>query len=198
MDLIQRIKDHFSESIQTKIASADTLSTSISQAAKKMADSLIDGHKILACGNGGSACDALHFAGELLNRLERERPSLPAIALTGDIATITAIGNDYSYDDVFSKQVHALGQAGDMLLAITTSGNSANILSAVNAAHDRQVTVIALTGRDGGKIQSILNSDDIEVRVPANRTMRIQEVHLLILHCLCDAIDQLIFGAIEK
>ncbi len=198
MDLIQRIKDHFSESIQTKIESADTLSTSISQAAKKMADCLLDGHKILSCGNGGSACDALHFSGELLNRLERERPSLPAIALTGDIATITAIGNDYSYDEIFSKQVHALGQAGDILLAITTSGNSANILSAVDAAHDRQMTVIALTGRDGGKIQSILNTDDLEVRVPANRTIRIQETHLLILHCFCDAIDQLIFGAIDK
>ncbi len=198
MDLIQRIKDHFSESIQTKIESADTLSTSISQAAKKMADSLIDGHKILACGNGGSACDALHFSGELLNRLERERPSLPAIALTGDIATITAIGNDYSYDEIFSKQVHALGQAGDILLAITTSGNSANILAAVDAAHDRQLSVIAMTGRDGGKLQSMLNSDDVEIRVPANRTIRIQETHLLILHCLCDAIDQLIFGAADK
>lgn len=198
MDLIQRIKDHFSESIQTKIASADTLSTSISQAAKKMADSLIDGHKILACGNGGSACDALHFSGELLNRLERERPALPAIALTGDIATITAIGNDYTYDDVFSKQVQALGQAGDVLLVITTSGNSKNLLTAVEAAHDRQVHVVALTGKDGGKIQSMLNADDVEIRVPANRTMRIQEVHLLILHCLCDAIDQLIFGTSNK
>ncbi len=198
MDLIQRIKDHFSESIQTKIESADTLSSSIYQASKKMADSLLDGHKILSCGNGGSACDSLHFSGELLNRLERERPSLPAIALTGDIATITAIGNDYSYDEIFSKQVHALGQAGDILLAITTSGNSTNLLNAVNAAHDRQVTVIALTGRDGGKIQSILNSNDVEVRVPANRTIRIQETHLLILHCFCDLIDQLIFGASDK
>mgnify|MGYP001590923585 CR=1 FL=1 len=194
MDMIQRIKQHFTESIQTKINSADTLSISISQAAKKMADSLLDGHKILSCGNGGSACDALHFSGELLNRLERERPSLPAIALTGDIATITAIGNDYTYNDIFSKQILALGQAGDILLAITTSGNSANLLTAVNAAHDRQMIVVALTGRDGGKIQAILAPEDIEIRVPANRTIRIQETHILILHCLCDLIDELIFG----
>ena len=194
MDMIQRIKQHFTESIQTKINSADTLSISISQAAKKMADSLLDGHKILSCGNGGSACDALHFSGELLNRLERERPSLPAIALTGDIATITAIGNDYTYNDIFSKQILALGQAGDILLAITTSGNSANLLTAVNAAHDRQMIVVALTGRDGGKIQAILAPEDIEIRVPANRTIRIQETHILILHCLCDLIYELIFG----
>lgn len=198
MDMIQRIKQHFTDSIQTKINSADILSTSISQAAKKMADSLLDGHKILSCGNGGSACDALHFSGELLNRLERERPSLPAIALTGDIATITAIGNDYTYTDIFSKQVLALGQKGDILLAITTSGNSANLLTAVNAAHDRQMIVVALTGRDGGKIQAMLQPADVEIRVPANRTIRIQETHLLILHCLCDLIDELIFGVSDK
>lgn len=198
MDLIPRIKEHFTQSIQTKINSADTLSTSISQAAKTMAEALLDGHKILSCGNGGSACDAMHFSGELLNRLEIERPSLPAIALTGDIATITAIGNDYSYEDIFSKQILALGQAGDVLLAITTSGNSSNILAAVQAAHDRQMNVVALTGRDGGKLPSILENSDVEIRIPSERTIRIQETHILVLHCLCDLIDHQIFGASHK
>lgn len=198
MDTIQLIKEHFTESIQTKIEAADTLATSIDKAGTLMSSALLDGHKILICGNGGSACDALHFSGELLNRLEIERPSLPAIALTGDIAAITAISNDYNYNDIFSKQIHALGQAGDVLIALTTSGNSANILTAIEAAHDRQMSVVTLTGRDGGKAQSILKDCDIEIRVPAERTIRIQETHILILHCLCDIIDQHIFGALAK
>lgn len=198
MDVIQRIKEHFTESIQTKINAADTLATPIAQASKIMSDALLDGHKILSCGNGGSASDAIHFSGELLNRLEIERPSLPAIALVADISTITAIGNDYDYNDIFSKQIHALGQAGDILLALTTSGNSKNILNAVEAAHERQMNVIALTGKDGGIIQSLLKEHDVEIRVPATRTMRIQETHILILHTLCDIIDQQLFGAAKK
>jgi len=195
MDFTQYIKEHFSEHIQIFIQAADTLSITIEKAGKMMAKSLLDGHKILSCGNGGSSCDALHFSGELLNRLEKERPSLPAIALTGDIATITAIGNDYSFDDIFEKQIQALAQAGDIVLAITTSGNSKNILKAVDAAHARQACVVALTGKDGGQISPILNENDIEIRVPIQRTLRIQEVHIFILHCLCDLIDQQIFGS---
>ncbi len=188
------VKAHFAESIQTKINAADVLSDGIAKSGKLMADSLLDGHKILSCGNGGSACDAQHFAAELLNRFERERPSLPAIALTTDTATLTAIGNDYDFTDIFSKQIQALGQVNDILLAISTSGNSKNVLKAIKAAHSRQMRVIALTGRDGGKISSLLGEQDIEIRVPANRTIRIQETHLLVVHCLCDIIEQQIFG----
>lgn len=197
-NLAQCIKNHFTESIQTKIDTADSLVSAIEQAARGLGACLLDGHKILCCGNGGSASDALHFSGELLNRLERERPSLPAIALNADIATMTAIGNDYSFNEIYSKQLCALGQPGDLLLVLTTSGNSQNILEAVKTAHKRQINVVALTGKDGGKLKSILEPPDIEIRVPSSRTMRIQETHELIIHCLCDLVDQLIFGEINS
>lgn len=192
--ILNRIKSNFSESIQTKIHAADSILPVITFAAEKVIQCLLDGHKILSCGNGGSACDALHFSSEMLNRFKHERPSLPAIALTADIATLTAIANDYHYQEIFAKQIRALGQPGDILLAISTSGNSANILQAIKAAHDKKLSVIALTGNDGGKLASILQDDDVEIRVPAYEVARIQETHLLIIHCLCDVVDYQLFG----
>ena len=194
MDIIDQIKNHFSESLELKMRSVEVLPEQIAKAARSMAGCLISEHKILCCGNGGSACDAQHFSGELLNRLEQERPSLPAIALNTEMAAITAIANDYTFDSVFAKQVQALGQPRDVLLVITTSGNSANILRAVEVAHEQQMPVIALNGKDGGKLASLLNENDVEIRVPSNRTIRIQEVHGLVIHCLCDLIDQQLFG----
>jgi len=193
-NMVERIKHNFSESIQTKINAADTMLPIVGLACEKIIQCLLDGHKILSCGNGGSACDALHFSSEMLNRFKHERPSLPAIALTADIATLTSIANDSSYSEVFAKQIRALGQEHDILLAISTSGNSPNILSAIKAAHDRNMLVIAMTGYDGGKIPSILNEHDIEIRVPAHDTARIQETHLLIIHCMCDMVDYQLFG----
>lgn len=192
--ILDRIKHHFSESIQTKINAADSISESIAAACERVVQCLLDGHKIMSCGNGGSACDAMHFSGEMLNRFKHERPSLPAIALTADVSTITSIANDYSYHEIFAKQLRALAQPGDLLLAISTSGNSANILTTIKAAHDRNINVIALTGNDGGKIAELLKEGDIEVRVPATETARIQETHLLIIHCICDVIDYQLFG----
>lgn len=195
--LIEQIKHNFSESIQTKINAADMILPVIAAACEKIVQCLLDGHKILTCGNGGSACDALHFSSEMLNRYKHERPSLPAIALTADVATLTSIANDYHYSDVFAKQIRALGQTGDILLAISTSGNSANILSGIKAAHDRNMIVIAMTGGEGGKIPSTLHENDIEIRVPAFDTPRIQETHLLIIHCMCEAVDLQLFGSGE-
>lgn len=192
--ILDRITHNFSESIQTKIHAADSILPAIEIACEKTLQCLLDGHKILTCGNGGSACDALHFSSEMLNRFKHDRPSLPAIALTADIATLTSIANDYNYNEVFAKQIRGLGQPGDILLAISTSGNSTNILHAIKAAHDREMIVIALTGYDGGKIPSTLQDSDIEVRVPAADTARIQETHLLIIHCLCDIVDNQLFG----
>jgi D-sedoheptulose 7-phosphate isomerase len=157
-----------------------------------MFEALSSGKKILACGNGGSAADAQHFAAELVGRFERERKELPAIALTTDSSIITAIGNDYSFEVIFSKQVRALGQSGDILLAISTSGNSRNIIEAINSAHEKGMSIIALTGKDGGKIGQLLKAEDVNLCVPADRTARIQETHLLLLHCLCDGVDHLI------
>lgn len=194
MKAIDRIQQHFSDSIQTKIAAAEQLPTLIEAAGKVMVRALLDGHKILSCGNGGSAADAQHFSAELLNRFEVERPSLPAISLTTDTSTLTSISNDYHFNEVFSKQIKALGQAGDVLLAISTSGTSANVLQAIHAAHDRGLHVIALTGRQGGEIARLLKDTDVELRVPAQATTRIQETHILIIHCLCDYIDQQLFG----
>ena len=159
-----------------------------------MTDCLLNNGKILSCGNGGSAGDAQHFSSEMLNRFEMERPGLPAMALTTDSSTLTSIANDYCYEDIFSKQVRALGQPGDCLLAISTSGNSENVLRAVQAAHERNVQVVALTGRDGGKMAGIYREGDVELRVPATSTARIQEVHLLVIHCLCDLIDRRLLG----
>jgi D-sedoheptulose 7-phosphate isomerase len=194
MKLQQRIKDQFSDSVATKQAAADVMAAPIAEAIRLMVASLRSGGKIMACGNGGSAADSQHFAAELLNRFERERGPLAAIALTTDTSTLTSIANDYEYDQIFAKQVYALGRDGDVLLAISTSGNSPNVLAAMAAAHERGVRVVALTGKDGGKIAAALTDDDINLCVPASRTARIQEVHLLALHCLCDGIDELLLG----
>jgi len=194
MDLINRISENFSESAHLKLQSMDALAGPIAAAAERMVQCLkLDG-KILACGNGGSAADSQHFAAELLNRFEMERPGLAAIALTTDTSTLTSIANDYDFDQIFSKQVRALGHKHDLLLAISTSGNSKNVLAAVLAAHENGMSVVALTGRNGGKLPEILQSSDIHICVPAQSTARIQEVHLLTLHCLCDAIDCLLLG----
>jgi len=184
---------HFRESTAVK-QSAESLAPDITRAAQLIAQALLDDGKVLSCGNGGSAADAQHFSGELLGRFERERPGLPAIALTTDSSTITALANDYQYDDIFAKQVRALGQPGDVLLAISTSGNSENVLRAISAAHMRGLNIVALTGRDGGAVSRELNPDDVELRVPAQRTCRIQETHILVIHCLCDLIDTVILG----
>ena len=194
MTLIQRIQTQFNESVAAKQAAVSVLSAPIEAAVRAMAASLAAGGKVMACGNGGSAADSQHFAAELLNRFEKERPPLAAIALTTDTSTLTSIANDYAYDQVFAKQVSALGRAGDVLLAISTSGNSPNVQEAIKVAHARGVRVVALTGKGGGTIGQQLKSDDIHLCVPADRTARIQEVHLLTLHCLCDGIDALILG----
>jgi len=194
MDLVARVAQHFSDSAQTKLAAMNSLSAPIAQAAELMSRCLLADGKILACGNGGSAADSQHFAAELLNRFERERPGLAAIALTTDTSTLTSIANDYDYQQVFSKQVQALGKPGDVLLAISTSGGSRNVLAAVVAAHDRGMKVVALTGRGGGDLGRMLRADDVHVCVPHDVTARIQEVHLLALHCLCDGIDCLLLG----
>jgi D-sedoheptulose 7-phosphate isomerase len=184
----ERVRRHFQDSIATKQAAIE-LAPTIAAAAAAMTRCLLEDGKLLSCGNGGSAADAQHFSSELLNRFELERPGLPAVALTTDSSTLTSIANDYAYNEVFAKQVRALGQPLDVLLAISTSGNSENVLRAIHAAHERGVKVVALTGRDGGAIAAALGADDIEIRVPAERTCRIQEVHLLIIHALCDLID---------
>jgi D-sedoheptulose 7-phosphate isomerase len=188
------ITKHFEDSIEVKQASAAILASPILDATEIMLNSLLNHGKILSCGNGGSAGDAQHFSAELLNRFEKERPGLPAIAISTDTSTITAIANDYSYEEIFSKQVLALGMTNDTLLAISTSGNSTNVVRAIDAAHEREMSVIALTGNDGGKLSVKLHENDIEIRVPSNRTARIQEVHLVVIHCLCDLIDHKLFG----
>ncbi len=195
MSLQDRVINHFSDSIHVKQDAMESLSELIVYAAQTIVEALIDNKKVLTCGNGGSAGDAQHFSSEMLNRYERERPALPAIALTTDTLTITSVANDYNFDEVFSKQLRALGQAGDILLVYTTSGNSSNIINTVKTAQDREITVIALTGKDGGSLASILKESDIEIRVPSKSTARIQEVHLLITHCLCDLIDSQLFGS---
>ena len=194
MDLISRISENFSESAHLKLQSMDALAGPIAAAAERMVQCLQQDGKILSCGNGGSAADAQHFSAELLNRFEKERPGLAAMALTTDSSTLTSIANDYDYDQVFSKQVRALGRIGDVLLAISTSGNSRNVLAAIEAAHESQMAVVALSGRNGGKMSEVLLPGDIHICVPAQSTARIQEVHLLTLHCLCDAIDCLLLG----
>ncbi len=188
-DPIARITQHFNDSIQAKQQSLEVLAPAIAAAAALISQALDQGGKILSCGNGGSAGDAQHFSSEMLNRFEMERPGLPAVALTTDSSTLTSIANDYDYNQVFSKQVLALGNAGDVLLAISTSGNSGNVVSAVEAAHARDMGVVALSGRDGGKIAGLLSDADAEICVPVKSTARIQEVHLLTIHCLCDLID---------
>jgi len=194
MDHVQRIREHFAASAQLKLDAAEMLAPVISRAAGVLTECLFADGKILACGNGGSAADAQHFAAELVGRFERERPELPAIALTTDTSLLTAIANDYSFEQVFAKQVRALGGKGDVLLAISTSGNSGNVIAAIAAAHERDMRVVALTGKDGGRIGELVTSDDVNICVPHSRTARIQEVHLLAIHCLCDAIDHTLLG----
>lgn len=194
MSLQQRIQQQFADSIAVKQMALTLMAAPIEAATRLMAECLRNGGKVMACGNGGSAADAQHFAAELLNRFERERAPLAAIALTTDTSTLTSIANDYAYEQVFAKQVTGLGRPGDVLLAISTSGNSPNVMAAIEAAHARGMRVVALTGKGGGAIAKQLESDDIHLCVPAERTARIQEVHLLTLHCLCDGIDALILG----
>lgn len=195
--LIEKTKDIFSDSIKTKIEASNHLCPKIVTAAKIMVNSLLHGNKILSCGNGGSAADAQHFSSEMVNRFETERPGLPAIALTTDTSTLTSIANDYDFKQVFSKQIRALGQKGDVLLAISTSGNSPNIIEAINTAHERGIIVVALIGRNGGEIRSLLSEFDVDICVASQVTARIQETHLLIIHCLCALIDHQLFGQEE-
>jgi len=194
MDHISRIRAHFADSAQLKLAAADALAPQVARGAELMAECLLGDGKILACGNGGSACDAQHFAAEMVGRFERERPELPAISLATDTSILTAIANDYAYEQIFAKQVRALGTKGDLLLAISTSGNSANVVAAIDAARDREMRIVALTGKGGGRIGAMLTALDVELRVPHERTARIQECHLLMIHCLCDAIDNTLLG----
>ncbi|UTH76362.1 phosphoheptose isomerase [Chromobacterium sp. IIBBL 290-4] len=194
MDLIDRVNGHFLESIAVKQEAMELLSPGVAVAAERMVACLMNEGKILACGNGGSAADAQHFAAEMLGRFEKERPGLAAMSLATDGSSLTAIGNDYDFDMVFSKQVRALGHTNDLLLAISTSGNSANVIEAIYAAHERGMGVIALTGNDGGKITEILSPEDIHLNVPSLRTCRIQETHILLIHALCDAIDCMLLG----
>ena len=194
MDLIARVAKHFEDSANTKLNAVDQMAAPIAAAIETMTSCLINGGKILACGNGGSAGDAQHFAAELIGRFEAERQELAAIALTTDSSILTAVGNDYGFNYIFSRQVRGLGHAGDVLLAISTSGNSGNIIEAIKAAHEHDMRVIALTGKGGGQIGEMLGGDDIHLCVPADRTARIQETHLLVIHCLCDGIDALLLG----
>lgn len=190
-----RVAAHFAESAQLKLAASPVLAAPVARAGLLLAETLRGGGKVLACGNGGSAADAQHFAAELVNRFETERPPLAAVALTTDSSTLTSIANDYAYEQVFAKQLRALGRRGDALLAISTSGNSASVVEALRAAHELGVRVVALTGNGGGRMAPLLGAGDVQVCVPHRNTARVQEVHLLVLHCLCDAIDFQLFGA---
>ena len=190
----QRIIGHFNESAELKIQAATALAHPISEAIDLMFMALSNGNRILACGNGGSAAHAQHFSAGLVGRFERERLPLPALSLSTDPSILTAIGNDYSFTEIFSKQVQAYGQAGDVLLAISTAGNSSNVMMAIETAQERDMRVVALTGKGGGAIASLLSDADVHVCVPDDRMTRIQEVHLLIIHCLCDGIDVALFG----
>lgn len=192
--LIARVIENFDESIRTKQAHKELLAPLIARGAQQMIAALLSDRKILSCGNGGSAADAQHFSSELLNRFETERPGLPAIALTTDSSTITSIANDHHYNEVFARQVRALGQAGDVLLGISTSGNSANVIKAVEAAHEREMTCIILNGRDGGDLARLMNDNDTNICVPGTSTARIQEIHLMVIHNLCDLIDRSLLG----
>jgi len=194
MALSQRMQHHFEESIAAKQVAMEVLTPLMAQAAEKLVQTLVADGKVLICGNGGSAADAQHFAAEMVGRFERERPGLAAVALTTDTSALTAISNDYDYDLIFSKQVHALGRSGDILVAISTSGNSANVIAAIHAAHDRGMSVIAFTGKDGGQMGEMLAGDDVNLCVPVQRTCRIQEVHITMIHALCDAVDYMLLG----
>jgi D-sedoheptulose 7-phosphate isomerase len=190
-----RVAAHFADSANLKLAASQPLAAPIVNAGRMLAECLKNGGKALACGNGGSAADAQHFAAELINRFETERPPLAGIALTTDTSTLTSIANDYAFQQVFAKQVRAIGRRGDVLLAISTSGNSANVIEAMHAAHETGMRVIAMTGNGGGKMAAALAAADVHICVPHKNTARIQEVHLLALHCMCDAIDYQLFGS---
>ena len=194
MDMAAHLRRHFEEGVELRQRMADTLPGEIARAGAALAEALKAGRKALACGNGGSAADSQHFAAEIVGRFERERPGMPAIALTVDTSALTAIANDYDFDRVFSRQVEALGQPGDVLLGISTSGNSKNVLEAMQAAQSRGLTVIALTGRDGGAMGRLVRPQDFHLNVAHPRTMRVQEMHLLVVHCLCEVVDNLIYG----
>jgi D-sedoheptulose 7-phosphate isomerase len=196
MDPVERIRAQFAESARLKQDAAAVLAPSIAHAAVALTECLLADGKILACGNGGSASDAQHFAAEMVGRFERERPELPAISLATDTSILTAVANDYSFEQIFAKQVRALGAKGDILLAISTSGNSANVIAAIEAAHERDMRVVALTGKRGGRIAGLLGEGDVHLCVPHDRTARIQEVHLLTIHCLCDAVDNALLGEV--
>lgn len=196
--LEQRIQQHFIDSADLKYQAAQVLSKPIAAAVQAILACVTNGGKVLICGNGGSAADAQHFAAEFIGRFERERPELAAIALTTDSSILTAIANDYDFNVIFSRQVRALGQPGDVLMAISTSGNSANVLAAIDAAHEREMVVVGLSGRNGGKMTSALRETDVHICVPHERTARIQEVHLLTLHCICDAVDHQLLGEQEN
>ena len=194
MEPLTRIEQHFAASIAAKQRTLDAIGPRIVQAAELLAERLRQDHKILVCGNGGSAADAQHFAAELVNRFEIERPGLAAIALTTDSSALTSIANDYAFEQIFARQVRALGRSGDVLLAISTSGNSPNILAAMTAARELGLATVALTGRDGGRMAGRLGEEDIELRAAATATARIQEVHILMIHCLCNLVDHQLFG----
>jgi len=194
MDLTAHLKLHFDEGVELRRKMAETLPAEIARAGTALATAMKVGRKALACGNGGSAADSQHFAAEMVGRFERERPELPAISLATDTSILTAVANDYAYEQIFAKQVRALGTKGDLLLAISTSGNSANVVAAIDAARDREMRIVALTGKGGGRIGAMLTALDVELRVPHERTARIQECHLLMIHCLCDAIDNTLLG----
>lgn len=194
MNVTNRITQHFKDSAELKLRVMDELATPIADSAQLFFDCVVNDGKIMVCGNGGSAADAQHFAAELINRFEKERPGLACFALTTDSSVLTSISNDYEYNQIFSKQVRALGLPGDSLLAISTSGNSPNVVAAIQAAHDRNMRVVALTGRDGGAMVNALHPNDVLVCVDAKNTARIQEVHLVSLHCMCDIIDFLLLG----
>ena len=195
MDFEQRILSAFAENISVSQEAADYLTPSIGSAAALIAETFLRNQKLLICGNGGSAAEAQHASAEFVNRFELERPGLPALALTTDTSTLTSVANDYQFSQVFSRQVRALGQPGDVLMAITTSGTSESIIEALDAALERELRIILLTGRDGGMASTMLTPDDVEIRVATDSTARIQEVHLLSIHCLCDLVDQQLFGA---